>query len=85
MRKRILIVLLVAVIFLSMVAEPLHDCIGDGCPVCAIIRLCRNALRSTCTVILLIGVFGGFTGLKKYRLLQSPGATPVRLKVKLSN
>lgn len=85
MRKRILILFLVAVIFLSMVVELPHDCIGNGCPVCALMRLCRSVLLSLCALILLPGGFEGFAALKKYRLFRSPGATPVSLKVKLSD
>ena len=85
MSKRILILFLVAVIFLSMVVEPLHDCIGDDCPVCALIRICRNVLLNLLIVILLIRAFEGFVILKNYRLLKAPGDTPVQLKVKLSN
>lgn len=85
MRKRILILFLIAVIFLSMVVELPHDCIGDDCPVCSLVRLCRSVLLSLCTLILLTGGFEGFATLKKYRLFRSPGATPVVLKVKLSD
>ncbi len=85
MMKRILLLLLAAVVFLSMVVELPHDCIGNGCPICTFVRLCRSVLPGLCTLIMLVGFFEGFALYKKIRLFDAPGATPVLLKVKLSN
>ena len=84
----LLLVAVAASLFL-MAQEADHDCIGDGCPVCAVLALCRNTLKTLCGVLLAAAVaFACFRVaariLSDLRVL-SDRETPITLKVKLLN
>lgn len=82
-----LLVLLGAALFL--IEEAGHDCIGEGCPVCFQMGVCRSALKglywALCGLSLAAAVrcalCRDFSGCGESR----PSFTLVTLKVKLSN
>ena len=47
-----LVLLAVAASLCVMACEADHDCIGETCPVCAVIALCRNTLKALGIVLL---------------------------------
>ena len=62
-------------------------CIGEDCPVCAAISICRKILKTLLPGILMLFAVLFFTGLLTLRA-DINGAlplTPVSLKVKMSN
>ena len=95
-KRRFAAAILAALILVAVTAslfvvahEADHDCIGEGCPVCAFIAVCQNTLE---TLSEALGVFAAiaapvcfvavfFTPLKA--VLYK--GTPVLLKVKLLN
>ncbi len=70
-----------------VVHEADHDCIGEGCPICAVVTVCQNTLKtlsvalavfaaiaaSVCFTVIFITVFNA----------SFHNETPVSLKVKL--
>ena len=82
-----LLVLLGAALFL--IEEAGHDCIGEGCPVCFQMGICRNALRgfalALCALVLAAAVRRALYGYISAWVDVIPSFTPVALKVKLSN
>lgn len=94
--RRFIAVFLAALVLLAVMTslftishEGEHDCIGENCPVCAVLALCRNTLKA------LLGVFtAAAIGLACFcfaALLPSHTQsisyheTPISLKVKLLN
>ena len=74
---------------LVMACEADHVCIGEDCPVCAVIALCRNTLKALCGILLAAAaVFAcvrfAAALLSAFRVL-SCRETPITLKVKLLN
>ncbi|MBQ7645754.1 MAG: hypothetical protein IJS94_00655 [Clostridia bacterium] len=81
------ILVAVAASLFIVVHEADHDCIGEGCPICAVVAVCQNTLKtlsgalavcaaiaaSVCFAEILITVFNA----------SFHSETPVSLKVKL--
>ena len=66
-----------------------HDCIGENCPVCAVIALCRNTLKYlggalTAAAVLLACLRSAQYSVPSFRAGYS-SQTPISLKVKLLN
>ena len=78
-------VLIFGVLFIA--AEADHDCIGENCPVCAVISLFVNALKTLSKVSVstaLTAVFTFYIILRLYYYL-SVFKTPVTLRIRLIN
>ena len=81
------LVMLSSLAFIVLEAE--HDCTGEDCPVCAMIAICRNTLKTVLIALLL--VLSSLTSRSAGRAFVSssalfdPEETPVSLKVKLLN
>ncbi len=88
----ILAALILAALTVSLfivVHEAGHDCIGEGCPVCAVVAACQNTLKtlagalavfaaaaaSVCSAVLFVTAFNA----------SLRNETPVSLKVKFLN
>ena len=65
-----------------------HDCCGEDCPVCALINLCENVIKSL-GVVLAVVLSAGAILFAVPRFSNRAGLSqvfsPVYLKVKLSN
>ena len=95
-RRRIISALLILLIFFVLFAsyyfilhETRHDCSGEDCPVCALVAICRNTLRSFSIglilfALLLASVARSFS-LDDTRVDSARAITPVSLKDKLLN
>ncbi len=85
----LLIVFVLVSSFWSILHETHHDCSGEDCPVCAMIAVCKNTLKSVFAALLL--VFFAFALKSDGRcagastVLCVRDETPVSLKVKLLN
>ena len=88
----LLILLVVFVLFASfyfILHETRHECEGDACPVCAMIAICRNTLKSFSVALLLVAALLS----SLHAFLSDPATdrgsdtsdTPVSLKVRLLN
>ena len=82
-----LLVLLGAALFL--IEEAGHDCIGEGCPVCLQMGICRNTLKGFALALCAL-VFAAVVRRALYDYISAwvdviPSCTLVALKVKLSN
>ncbi len=95
-KRGVLSALLAALLLLALIGsfalivhEAEHDCSGEGCPVCAMIAICRDTLRRFtgavvlgAAVVWLISFFAlGVCISARERCVK----TPVFLKVKLLN
>ena len=89
----VLCVVFVTALFSSetyIAAHTHHDCVGDGCPVCAALASCEQLLKSLAASVL-IPAFMGICALSRgfIRLLSRAkgnfAPTLVALKVKLSD
>ena len=81
------ILVAVAASLFIVVHEADHDCIGEGCPICAVVAVCQNTLKtlfralavfaaiavSVCFAVVFITVFSA----------SVHNETPISLKVKL--
>ena len=87
--------LVLAVVFVMLfsvgfvIAEADHDCIGEDCPICYQINICKNTLRAVGLAAAAV-IFAGFSGLFVVFLpaLATKPAWNISLvsfKVKLSN
>ena len=95
-KRRIISALLILLIFFVLFAsyyfilhETRHDCSGEDCPVCALVAICRNTLRSFSIglilfALLLASVARSFS-LVDTRVDSARAITPVSLKDKLLN
>ncbi len=94
--RRIAAILLTAFVLAAMifslfmiVHETGHDCIGDHCPVCAVLALCRDTLKALGDA--LTGAAVGFAfccsaaSVPMLLRILSNNSTPISLKVKLLN
>ncbi|MBQ3356791.1 MAG: hypothetical protein IJG45_06725 [Oscillospiraceae bacterium] len=72
-----------------MAHEVDHDCTGEDCPVCAVIALCRNALKVLCGTLIAAALLFACLRFTAPILLpirvSSYSKTPITLKVKLLN
>ena len=79
--------LLFCVLFTA--AEADHDCVGDGCRVCALLSLCRNVLRAAVSAAVLTGcALAAVRGCRPAAARAGDALCrrdPVALRVKLSN
>lgn len=80
-------VMLISTLFIARNAH--HDCSGDGCSVCAIIAVCENLLKNisaaaAAAAVLAAAVFVFIRSIEAAAVF-CPAATPVSLKVKLSD
>ena len=68
-------------------AEADHDCTGEDCPVCALIHLCENLLRSFAAVILMAAVFAAALQLSSAARFACGfrRMTPVSGRVRMNN
>lgn len=95
-RKQVVAVLLAMTILVAMLcsalfiaAEADHDCVGEDCPVCCQIHVCRDTLKNLSLAVCAAAFAAAFT----YTLCRGVSActgyaqshTLVSLKVKLSN
>ena len=95
-KKRVVAVILSALVLFALMTslfvimhEADHDCIGENCPVCAVIAVCQNTLKT------LSGIVGAAAVVFACLLLTasviasfrtiSYNETPVSLKVRLLN
>lgn len=83
----ILVALMTSLFLMSHAAD--HDCIGEDCPVCAVIALCRNTLKTLCGVLLAAAAVFACARFAALLLSDLRGLsyreTPITLKVKLLN
>ena len=88
----LLVLLVFFVLFASLyfvLHEAHHDCEGDDCPVCRLIAICRNTLRSFALALSLLCAYlsslrvSCAAGSSSYK--RETAETPVSLKVKLLN
>ena len=88
----LLILLIIFVLFASfyfIIHESHHDCEGERCPVCAMIAICRNTLKTFSIALLLTAALLS----SLHAFLSAPATdrgsdtsdTPVSLKVRLLN
>ncbi len=95
-KKRFAAIALAALVLFVLTAslfviahEADHDCTGENCPVCAVIAVCRNTLKTLGdTLIAAAVVFGCFclagSAVAFFRT-EIYSETPISLKVKLLN
>ena len=84
-----LILVAVTASLFIVVHEADHDCIGEGCPVCAVVAVCRNTLK---TLSGALAVFAAIAASVCFAVILITGfnaslhnETPISLKVKLLN
>ena len=83
----VLVVMLYSALFIT--AEAGHDCVGENCPICYQINVCRNILKNLSLAVCAAAFATAFT----YTLCRSisacaevaPSYTLVSLKVKLTD
>ena len=95
-KKRILALLITAAVLFVMIssalyiaAESNHDCLGENCPICYQINVCKNTLKSLSLAVCAVAFAAAFT----YTLCRiisactniTPSFTLVSLKVKLTD
>ena len=95
-KKRIIAILLAVTVFFVMLYSALfivvhagHDCVGENCPICYQISVCRNTLKNLSLAVSAAAFAAAFT----YTLCRSisacadvtPSYTLVSLKVKLTD
>lgn len=72
-----------------VVHEADHDCIGEGCPICAVITLCQNTLKALGDALIAAAlVFACFcfaASVMSFSRIATYNQTPISLKVKLLN
>ena len=94
--KRILAMLMAVAIFAVMLSsafflaeEAHHDCVGEDCPICFQISVCRSTLKGLCLAVCAGVLAAAFTyaprGDVSARVDYAQSYTLVSLKVKLSN
>ncbi len=95
-KKRIMAVILAALVLIVMVSSSLyiaehadHDCTGEDCSICQQIYLCTQTLKTLSLAVIAAAVFYAFSALLSITIRQVETAcvphTPVSLKVKLTN
>lgn len=81
------LVMLLSVLYIALEAD--HDCCGEDCAICALLRACEDLLRNLLAAALLLSAVRCFCAL--FRTAAEPCCRPERpltlisLKVKLSN
>lgn len=95
-KKRIAaIILAVTVMFVMLgsaffiAAEADHDCVGENCPICYQLNVCRNTLKSLSLAVCAAVFFAAFTYTLRVSIsahaYTSTSNSLVTLKVKLSD
>ena len=95
-RKKIAAVLFIVTVLFFMLgsalfiaAEADHDCVGEGCPICHQISICRNTLKNLSIAVSAAAFAAAFTDMPCRGCFARTGCaqsdTPVSLKVKLTN
>ena len=95
-KKRLAAVILAAIVLFALMTsliiiihEADHECTGAHCPICTVIALCQNTLKTLCgALISAVFAFGCFSLGAEIILFfraASHNDTPVSLKVKLLN
>ena len=92
-KRRLSAVILTALVFavvmtsLFVVAHGAdHDCTGDNCPVCALISVCRNTLKTLADAAAVLAVLAcvcAFSRAGCFCRAAAENKTPIQLKVKL--
>ena len=66
-----------------------HDCIGEDCPVCAVIAACQTILKTLRDALVVAAAalvcFVVAASIEKFISIRSSENTPISLKVKLLN
>ena len=66
-----------------------HDCVGEDCPICAVISCCHNSLKTLSDAIAVFAVIvlsaGAAVSLGTLPTVAFRTETPILLKVKLLN
>ena len=90
--RAVLLLLVLFILFASLyfvLHETRHDCTGEDCPVCRLIAICRDALKSfVLTLILSASLFASLGTFRFYRFIREKRNslyTPVSLKDRLLN
>lgn len=72
-----------------VVHEADHDCVGEGCPVCAAVAVCHNTLKALAGALIAVSlVFACFcfaASVLSFSRIATYNQTPISLKVKLLN
>ena len=95
-KKRVVAVILSALVLFALMTslfvimhEADHDCIGENCPVCAVIAVCQNTLKTLGGIVgaaaLAFACFSFTASVIAFFRTISYNETPVSLKVKLLN
>ncbi len=95
-KKRIISLVIAAAVFFAMLysalyiaAEANHDCVGENCPICYQINICKNTLKNLSLAVCAVAFAAAFT----HALCRSVSSgadvtqsyTLVSLKVKLTD
>ncbi len=95
-KKRLTVVILAALILFALmtslfviIREADHDCTGENCPVCAVIAVCQNTVKTLGGVLgaaaIAFACFCFTASVIAFFRTISYNKTPVSLKVKLLN
>lgn len=85
----LLILFVLVASFYFILHEADHDCTGEDCPVCALVAVCRNTLKTFFAAIVLavasLAARRSGSTVFSSSSRENCGKTPVVLKVKLLN
>ena len=85
----LLIAFVLVASFYFILHETHHDCAGEDCPVCALVAVCRNTLKTVFAAIVLavasLAARRSGSTVFSSSSRENCGKTPVALKVKLLN
>ena len=84
-----LVLLAVAASLFVITQEADHDCVGEDCPVCAVIASCRKTLKALCGILIAAALLFASSRLTAALLgvyrVEFFHETPILLRVKLLN
>lgn len=84
-----LVIVAVTASLFVVVHEADHDCIGEGCPVCAVVAVCRNTLKTLSGALAAFAAAAASVCFAAILILALNASfrseTPISLKVKLLN
>lgn len=95
-KKRIISLVLAAAVFFAMLysalyiaAEANHDCVGENCPICYQINVCKNTLKNLSLAVCAVAFAAAFTHTLCRSISSCANVTQsytlVSLKVKLTD